>query len=73
MELRKDGVHAEIYPESAKLKKQMSYADTNKIPFVAIIGENEIAERKVTLKNMKTGEQLLVSVEELKEKIIAKY
>ena len=70
--LRQARIHAEIYPEAAKMKKQMSYADSNKIPFVAIIGENEIAEGKITLKNMKTGNQQPVSIEELIEAIISK-
>jgi histidyl-tRNA synthetase len=53
---RQAGIRAELYPEPAKLKKQMSYADVKKIPFVAIAGENEIAENKITVKNMTTGE-----------------
>lgn len=63
--LRKSGIPAEIYPEAAKLKKQFSYADDNHIPFVAIAGENEIGDGKITLKNMATGEQRLISFEEL--------
>lgn len=62
---RKAGIRCEIYPDSAKMKKQMSYANAKNIPFVAIAGENEINEHKVTLKNMITGEQALVSPEEL--------
>jgi histidyl-tRNA synthetase len=68
--LRAKGVNAEIYPEPAKMKKQMSYADNKKIPFVAIIGETEMNEGKVMLKNMKTGEQGLASLEELIGKIM---
>jgi histidyl-tRNA synthetase len=68
--LRAKGVNAEIYPEPAKMKKQMSYADNKKIPFVAIVGETEMKEGKVMLKNMKTGEQELVSLEELIGKIM---
>jgi histidyl-tRNA synthetase len=56
-ELRKKGVNVEIYPEPAKIKKQMSYADSKNIPFVCIVGETEMNENKVMLKNMKTGEQ----------------
>ena len=67
--LRANGINAEIYPESAKMKKQMSYADNKKIPFVAIVGETEMNESKVMLKNMKTGEQTLASLEELLIKI----
>ena len=63
--LRNKGINAEIYPEPAKMKKQMSYADNKRIPFVAIVGETEMNEGKVMLKNMKTGEQSLVTLEEL--------
>lgn len=69
--VRKAGIAAEIYPEPAKMKKQMSYADSKKIPFVAIVGEDEVAQQKLMLKNMQTGEQQLVSLLELTE-IIAK-
>ena len=64
-QVREAGIRAEIYPDSAKMKKQMSYANSKAIAFVAIIGENEMKEGKVTLKNMATGEQSLVSPEEL--------
>ncbi len=57
--LRNNGINTEIYPEAAKMKKQMSYADNKSIPFVAIVGETEMNEGKVMLKNMKTGEQNL--------------
>lgn len=63
--VRKAGIRAEIYPEATKMKKQMSYADAKKIPFVAIIGENEMAEEKITLKNMITGEQNMISIDNL--------
>ena len=59
------GIRAEIYPDKAKMKKQMSYANAKCIPFVALAGENEIAAGKLTLKNMLTGEQNLVSPDEL--------
>lgn len=59
------GVSAEIYPDRAKMKKQMDYANRKGIPFVAIAGESEISENKLTLKNMLTGEQQMVSPEEL--------
>lgn len=62
---RTAGIRAEIYPDSAKMKKQMSYANSKVIPFVAIVGENEMNEGKVTLKNMTTGEQSLLSPDEL--------
>ncbi len=67
--LRNAGISAEIYPDSSKMKKQMSYANTKQIPFVAIVGESEMAEGKVMLKNMTTGEQNLVTPEELVEKL----
>jgi histidyl-tRNA synthetase len=63
--LRAKGINAEIYPEPAKMKRQMSYADNKKIPFVAIVGETEVNEGKVMLKNMKSGEQILASLEEV--------
>ena len=62
--LRGKGINAEIYPEPAKMKKLMSYADNKRIPFVAIIGETEMNEGKVMLKNMKTGEQSLSTIDE---------
>lgn len=62
--VRRAGISAEIYPDSAKMKKQMSYADALHIPYVAIIGESEMAEGKMTLKNMQTGEQQLLSLDE---------
>ena len=65
-ELRKQGLRVEVYPESVKMKRQMAYADAKCIPYVAIIGSNELAEKKVMLKNMLTGEQSLLSVEEMK-------
>ena len=64
---RQNGIRTEIYPDSAKMKKQMSYANAKGISFVAIAGENEIAEGKFTLKNMITGEQNLVTPDELVE------
>jgi histidyl-tRNA synthetase len=63
--VRAAGISAEIYPDSAKMKKQMSYANSKQIPFVAIIGETELAEGKAMLKDMTTGEQNLLSAEEL--------
>ena len=63
--VRAAGIRAEIYPDSTKMKKQMSYANAKAIPFVAIVGENEMNEGKVTLKNMATGEQSLLAPEEL--------
>lgn len=65
MQLRKANISAELYPESSKMKKQMSYADTNKIPFVAIVGETELANGVITLKNMATGTQESVTISEM--------
>ena len=62
---RDAGIRAEVYPDSAKMKKQMSYANDKNIPFVAIVGENEMNEGKLTLKNMATGEQSLLTPTEL--------
>ena len=65
-ELHKNGVSAELYPDAgAKMKKQMSYADAKKIPFVIVAGENEMNTGKVGLKNMVSGEQKELSVNEL--------
>lgn len=65
--LRKSGINAEIYPESAKMKKQMNYADSKKIPYVAIVGETEMEGKMVMLKNMTTGEQQLITIEKVSE------
>lgn len=64
-ELRAQGIAVEVYPEPTKMKKQMGYADSKQIPFVAIVGGDEMAQNKVMLKNMASGEQKLVSKEEL--------
>ncbi len=66
---RQAGIRTEIFPDAAKMKKQMSYANAKQIPFVALAGENEIAQGKLTLKNMETGEQTLVTPDELIETI----
>lgn len=68
---RAAGIRTEMYPDSAKMKKQMSYANAKHIPFVALAGENEMNEGKFTLKNMETGQQKLVSAEELIAKVLA--
>ena len=65
MQLRKAGISAELYPETAKMKKQMGYADTKHIPFVAIVGENEINNGTIALKNMATGEQCELTIDEM--------
>lgn len=63
--VRAAGISVELYPDSAKMKKQMAYANSKNIPFVVLAGESEINQGKVTLKNMLTGDQQLVSAEEL--------
>ncbi|MBQ4127069.1 MAG: histidine--tRNA ligase [Alistipes sp.] len=63
--LRDAGIAAEIYPESAKMKKQMEYANRRMIPYVVIIGGNELQEQKATVKNMRTGEQSSVAFDEV--------
>ena len=63
--LRKSGIRTELFPDSTKMKKQMAYANAKNIPFVVIAGETEMIEEKVTLKNMATSEQLLLTKSEL--------
>lgn len=67
---RNKGIRTEVYPDKAKMKKQMSYANARNIPFVAMAGENEMAEGKITLKNMVTGEQQLVDKEKIADIIM---
>ena len=66
---REAGIRTEMFPDSCKMKKQMSYANSKGIPFVAMAGENEMNEGKLMLKNMETGEQQLVTIDELVLKI----
>ena len=68
---REAGIRTEMFPDSSKMKKQMSYANAKQIPFVALAGENEISEGKFTLKNMLTGEQQLITIEEVIENVKA--
>ena len=63
--VRAQGIRAEIYPDGAKMKKQMSYANAKQIPFVVLAGESEMEAGKVTLKNMETGDQQMLSPDEL--------
>ena len=67
--VRSQGIRAEIFPDAAKMKKQMSYANAKQIPFVVLAGENEMNAGKVTLKNMETGEQSVLSEDELIERL----
>lgn len=62
--LRSLGIRTELYPENVKMKKQMSYANNKDIPFVALVGESEIESGLITLKNMESGEQSQMSVED---------
>lgn len=68
--VRKSGINAEIYPDQVKIKKQMNYANNNNIPFIALVGKNEMNDNVITLKNMKTGHQGKISLEELIKKIL---
>jgi len=68
-DLRKSGIRAELYPDAAKMKKQMKYANDKQIPFVAMVGENEMAANSVNLKNMETGTQELIARGEIKNLI----
>lgn len=68
---REAGIRTEIYPDSVKMKKQMAYANAKQVLFVVLAGEEEIAQGKLTLKNMATGEQTLVTPEELVEAVKA--
>ena len=67
---RKEGISTEMYPDKVKMKKQMSYANAKDIPFVALAGDNEIAENKVTLKDMKTGEQQILTVQNMIREVL---
>ncbi|MBQ1737041.1 MAG: histidine--tRNA ligase, partial [Muribaculaceae bacterium] len=67
MALRRAGISAELYPDSAKMKKQMNYANDRKIPFVAIVGADEVNNGTIALKNMATGEQQTLTVDQVIE------
>lgn len=67
--LRRAGIACEIYPDNARLRKQFEYADKKGIPYLAIVGANEVAENSVTLKNLASGEQQLLKVSEIVEKL----
>lgn len=64
-EARQQGVSTELFPDAVKMKKQMSYANAHEIPYVALAGENEMKENKITLKDMRSGEQKLLSKDDL--------
>ncbi len=67
--LRESGISAEIFPDAAKLKKQLDYANRKKIPFVVMVGENEMKDGRMTVKDMNSGEQGLMTLEQVMEKI----
>ena len=69
MTLRRAGISAELYPDSAKMKKQMNYANDRQIPFVAIVGADEVQNGTIALKDMATGEQLVLTPEQVIEKL----
>lgn len=69
--LRQNQISTEVYPDSVKLQKQMKYANDKQIQYVALVGERELQEQKIMLKNMITGEQTLLTINELKEKLKA--
>ncbi|WP_245625789.1 His/Gly/Thr/Pro-type tRNA ligase C-terminal domain-containing protein [Marinifilum fragile] len=68
-QLRANGINAEIYPASHKMKKQMTYANNKNIPYVIMVGESEMEEGVVSLKNMETGDQEKLTPEQLIEKL----
>ena len=68
--LRTAGISAEVYPDSAKMKKQMEYANRRGIPYVVIIGSDELAEGMATLKDMQRGEQIKVAITDLVQHIL---
>ena len=69
---RKAGIATEVFPDATKMKKQMNYANARQIPFVALVGESEMEQNLIALKNMTTGEQQQVSLEQLIQLIQAK-
>ena len=68
-DLRDAGINTEIYPEAAKLKKQFAYADKKRIPFVVLIGENEMKSSMISVRDMKSGDQVSMDLEELIQKV----
>ena len=68
--MRNLGIKVEMYPDNAKVGKQFAHADKRNIPFAVIVGETEMNAEKFALKNLTTGEQVLVTFEELKAKLL---
>ena len=71
-EVRANGIDCELYPTSAKIQKQMKYANDRKVQYVALIGEQEMNEELVLLKNMESGDQVEMSIDEVIHKLISK-
>ena len=69
MALRRAGISAELYPDCSKMKKQMNYANDRQIPFVAIVGADEVQNGTITLKNMATGDQQNLSIEQVIDRL----
>jgi histidyl-tRNA synthetase len=69
-EVRANGIDCELYPTSAKIQKQMKYANDRKVQYVALIGEQEMNEELVLLKNMESGDQVEMSIDEVIHKLI---
>lgn len=67
--LREAGISSELYPDDAKIKKQFTYADKKQVPFVVILGDNEITEEKVSLKDLQTGKQEVLTIDDLVERL----
>ena len=70
-ELRNEGINTEVYPDVAKIKKQMGYADTKKIPFVALVGSEEMSKKVITVKDMNGREQFTCDINELMKRLKA--
>ena len=70
-QVRRSGIHAELYPESSKMQKQMKYAHANSVSWVAMVGENEMKNKSIRLKNMKTGDQEDLNLDKLIERILS--
>ena len=69
MQLRAAGISAELFPDATKMKKQMNYANVKQVPFVAMVGDNELATDTIALKDMTTGEQQSLTLAQVVEKL----
>jgi histidyl-tRNA synthetase len=70
-QVRERGINSEIYPDSGKLKRQLDYANSKQIPFVVLIGSDEISSGRLTLKNMQTGEQQQLNLQDIIQVVTA--